>query len=192
MLAQRPLLVLPQALLDRLRAGGPEHVLPRVTMRQTSFDEYLKTAQKIKESPWDLKKGASYLESWCEANKNGTQPQPHPVGWIMDPETVETRQKQLPLTDEWKRYAPGPAAKVEVHPAPKKRKRYKQPEEPADVEVPSGDDGQPPKELPGMPEDEPNPPVGPRVPLKLGCAKCRRNPLGCKPCNDPKFRGKRG
>ena len=33
-LAQRPMLVLPQALLDRLRAGGPEHALPRVTIRK--------------------------------------------------------------------------------------------------------------------------------------------------------------
>ena len=63
-LAQQPLLVLPQALLDRLPAGGPEHVLPRVTLGQRSLDEYLKTSKKIKESPWNLMKGASYLQSW--------------------------------------------------------------------------------------------------------------------------------
>ena len=49
-LAQQPLLVLPQALLDRLPAGGPEHVLPSATLMQRSLDQYQKTSHRIKES----------------------------------------------------------------------------------------------------------------------------------------------
>lgn len=159
-------------------------------MMQQSLDQYQKTSQKIKESPWELMKGAPYLKSWCEANQNGTQPPPHPVGWIMDPETVETRQKQLPLTDEWKRYAPGPAAKVEVRQVSKKRKTTAR--GPAHVDVPSGDDGQPAEELPAIPEEgPPNPPLGPGAPLRLGCSKCRYTPAGCKVCLSPNLCGKR-
>ena len=79
-LAQQPLLLLQQALLDCLPAGGQEHVLPRVTLMQRSLDQYLKTSQKIKKSPWEQMKGAPSLKSWCEANQNGAQPPPHPVG----------------------------------------------------------------------------------------------------------------
>ena len=48
-MAQPPLLVLPQALLARVPVGGPKQMLSRVPLRQKGWADYMKTVQEIKE-----------------------------------------------------------------------------------------------------------------------------------------------
>ena len=131
-----PNLSLPFEQLTHLSDQGPTNVVPRVQMNQMTIDEYLKTAQQVAEQPWCMMRASEYLRAWCAANSKGVQPQPQPVGWVLDLSSALPVQRDLHLTDEWKRYAFGRPAKVEVNAAKKRKCHSKEGEE--NAELPPG------------------------------------------------------
>ena len=122
-LAQPPMLFLPKEYLDRL-GTSPTEVRPNEKLSDKTIKEYEKTAEYVKGDPWHLDRAADYLKTWVNQNKSGTWPAPEPLRWTGSDSNQELPlwfQSDIPLGDEWRKYAPGEPAPMFLTPAPKRK-----------------------------------------------------------------------
>ena len=69
-LTQSPLVLIPFVLAQNVRDSCPDP-MPRTPLGKDALREYRKTAQLIRQSPWEHVKAADWLEAWTLANERG-------------------------------------------------------------------------------------------------------------------------
>ena len=100
-----------------------------------------------------MKDGQTYLLTWCQDNEEAGKPSvPMQLGWVADANAKLTdAQLEVPLADEWRKYAPKEAASIQVEAAqPSKRRRLGSktpasgmPASSGTIDLPSGDEVEP-------------------------------------------------